>query len=458
MNYKSKTILASAGLAYLLLMGSCTERHDNPDVGPDAPIRENVIVKNGTQSRISSTLYEFRANRLCVYVSSDEISSVDDLSAHSYCMVALIPVLLGEEFDILQEKSTFAIASYDSSAQDYDLYAAPGDNEGVSGGHCRVVLDEEKGYLVVDYKVECEDGRELAVYDSLACSFTLPDVAGNYIMCYDAKKPVNAAFYDDTQDGMLGIWLTPSAIDWFEVGHVGYNDINDAVSYLSVYVPENKLPESLQDIKTYDEDFVVAYMNREKDINNPLVLRITKDNADQAEGYISVSRAEGENSFNVIVDLTVEGEHVAANFSGRCKSVEDKPDIVYDNSVTFAGETFSIGSVIVDRLSKQDSGEVDVWICHAEGVQDIGTMGQSSPVELASYPTRWIGDAENEYYAGFSANKSMSVSYDGHTWNYASGAIGTAMLKDMGEDVYYVRFWNNADISFEWMGKVTVLK
>jgi len=52
----------------------------------------------------------------------------------------------------------------------------------------------------------------------------------------------------------------------------------------------------------------------------------------------------------------------------------------------------------------------------------------------------------------------MSVSYDGHTWNYASGAIGTAMLKDMGEDVYYVRFWNNADISFEWMGKVTVLK
>jgi len=31
---------------------------------------------------------------------------VDDLSAHSYCTVALIPVLLGEEFDILQEKST----------------------------------------------------------------------------------------------------------------------------------------------------------------------------------------------------------------------------------------------------------------------------------------------------------------------------------------------------------------
>lgn len=458
MNCASKTNLIATGLAYLLLMGGCTEKHDNPDIAPDTDIKENTIIKNEVEKEISSTLYEFRSNRLCVYMSSEEISSIDDLSEHSYCTVALIPVLLGEEFDILQEKSTFAVASYDSSARDYDLYAAPGDNEGVSSGHCRVVLNEEKGYLVVDYKVECEDGRELAVYDSLACSLKLPDVAGNYIMGYDAKKPVNAAFYDDTQDGMLGIWLTPSAIDWFEVGHVGYNDINDVVSYLCIYVPENKLPESLQDIKTYDEDFVVAYMNREKDINNPLVIKITKDNADKAEGYISVSRAEGENSYNVIADLTVEGEHFAANYTGSCKSVEDKPDIVYDNSVTYGGQTISIGSVIVDRLSKQSSGEVDVWICHVEGVQDIEAMQKSSPVELSSYPLRWIGDAQNEYYAGFSANKSMSVSYDGHTWDYASGAIGTAMLKDMGDDVYYVKFWNNADISFEWMGKVTVLK
>ncbi len=458
MNYTCKTILIAGVLACMMAMGSCTKKHETPDVTPDTPARVNVITRNGEAEEIVSTIYEFRANRLCVYMSSEEISSIDELNGHSYCSVALIPVLLGEEFDILQEKSTFAVASYDAAAGDYDLYAAPGDNEGVSGGHCRVVLDEEKAYLVVDYKVECEDGRTLAVYDSLACVLKLPDVAGNYIMGYDAKKPVNAAFYDDTQSGSLGIWLTPSAIDWFEVGHVGYNDIHDVVSYLCIYVPENKLPESLQDIKSYDEDFTVVYMNREKDINNPLVIEITKDNAARAQGYISVSKAEGENSYNVIADLTFDGEHFAANYTGVCKSVEDKPEIIYDNSVTYGSQTFSIGSVIVDRLSKQDSDAVDVWICQSQGVTDIETMQNSSPVQLSGYPVKWIGDAQTEYYAGFSANKAMSVIYDGHTWNYASGAIGTAMLKDMGNDVYYVKFWNNADISFEWMGGVTVIE
>ncbi len=448
-----KTIL---GACVLMCAAGCVESNDTPDPTPEE--KTNYITWNGETSPIVSTLYEFKANRLCVYVSSEEISSIEELDNHDHCTVALIPILLGEEFDIMKEKSTFAVAHYDVVEQDFDLYAAPGDNEGISSGRCRVELNEESGYLVVDYTLQGENGESLAVYDSLACSLILPDVASNYIMCYDAKKPINAAFYDDRAEGALGIWLTPGDIDWFEVGHIGYSDINDVVSCLCIYVPSDNLPESLQDIQSTDREFSIVYTNLEKDLNNPLVIQVSSEVKNGAEGYYSVSRAEGENSYNVILDLYFKGEHIAANFTGQCKSVEDKPEILYSNSVTYGDESFSIGSIIVDRRAEQTTGLVDVWMSATLGIKDLDTIKESSPVSLVGYPIDWIGDSEKEYYAGFSANESLAISYDGKTWSKATGSRGTAMLKDFGNDQYYVRFMNNPDISFEWMGKVIVLR
>lgn len=449
-----KTVLLAS---ILMAAAACNEKNDVPSPVP-AEEGTGSISWKGETSPVATTLYEFRANRFCVYVSQDEIASLEELDVHDHCTVAMIPVLLGTEFDIMEEKSTFAVAHYDAQLQDFDLYAAPGDNEGISSGYCRVELNEESGYLVVDCVLQTEGGESLSVYDSLACSFNLPDVAGNYIMCYDAKKPVNAAFYDDTTPGKLGIWLTPSAIDWFEVGHVGYNDINDVVSYLCLYVPDDNLPESLTDIQNYDGEFTLVYMNREKDLNNPLLIQLTEENRSSAEGIISLSRAEGENSYNALVDITAGGEHIAANFTGQCRSVTDKPEIIYANSVTCGDDTFAIGSVIVDRGAQQTDEAIDVWICAAAGVTDLTAMQANSPILLDNYPLRWLGDAQNEYYAGFSANRAMSVSYGGTTWSGDLGSVGTAMLKDLGDGQYYVKFWNNPDISFEWMGPVTVIE
>lgn len=429
---------------------------DNPGGGPDTPpaVRENCIVENGVKSEIGSTFVEFISNRLCFVVSADKVESIDALPDHTNYTVSVLPVLLGKEFNLKSETTTYSVARYNASESvgDYDIYITPGDLESTQFGYCRVVLDEQKGYAVLDLSLRQNDGTEVSVYDSLACDLRLPETSGNYIKAHGSTKPINAAFYELTNNGYVNLYFTPGAIDY-------YDEIESATSYVCLSVLDRKLPVGTQDVATTTAQYVVLYFNQEGEyFNSPLNIQFGTGFREGASGTFDVIHGSAEGEYSVSMNLSYNGFGIELSYSGVCRSTALKPEKpAVGNSFTFEGAEHKIKSVIVDRTAA--NGLVDLFFSETSRVETVDGMLAASPVVFAGFSSKAIGpDSEGEpLYCGFSQFPNFEVSYSGKSWNYANGSTGTIVVSDLGGSEYYVKFYNNAELSLEWQGKATVL-
>lgn len=435
-----------------------TGGEDNPGAGgsPETPaaVRENCIVENGVKSGIGSTFVEFMSNRLCFVVSADKVESINDLSGHTNYTVSVLPVLLGGEFDLKSETATYSVARYNAleSIADYDIYITPGDLDATQYGHCRVVLDETEGYAVLDLGLRQNDGTEVSVYDSLACDLKLPQTSGNYIKAHGSTKPVNAAFYEKTDNGFVNLYFTPGAIDYF-------NEIESTTSYVCLSVLDRKLPVGTQDVTATTAQYGVIYFNQEGEyFDSPLYIQFGQGYSDGASGTFDVIHGAEEGEYSVSMDLSYNGFGIELSYSGVCRDASlmpEKPAVA--NSFTYGGTEHPIKSVIVDRTAV--NGLVDLLFSETPGVGTLDDMMEASPVVFAGFPSYAIGpDSEGEpRYCGLSQFRDFEVRYSGKSWSYASGATGTIIVSDLGTGEYYVKFYNNAEIAVEWQGIPTVL-
>lgn len=452
-------VMAAVMIGALVSCGKNTDvtgGEDNPGGGPDTPgaVRENCIVENGVKSGIGSTFVEFMSNRLCFVVSADKVESIGDLSDHTNYTVSVLPVLLGREFNLKSETTTYSVARYNASESvaDYDIYITPGDLDATQYGHCRVVLDEAKGYAVLDLGLKQNDGTEVTVYDSLACDLKLPQTSGNYIKAHGSTKPVNAAFYEKTDNGYVNLYFTPGAIDYFD-------EIESTTSYVCLSVLDRKLPVGTQDVTTTTAQYGLIYFNQEGEyFNSPLYIQFGQGYSDGASGTFDVIHGSKEGEYSVSMDLSYNGFGIELNYSGVLKDASLKPEKpAVGNSFTYGGAEHPIKSVVVDRTAANSL--VDLFFSETPGLSTVEGMMAASPVVFSGFPSYAIGpDSEGEpLYCGFSQFPNFEVSYSGKSWSYSNGSTGTIIVSDLGSGEYYVKFYNNAELALEWQGKAVVL-
>lgn len=455
-DFTALVIVASIALV------SCGKEGGNPgnaDENPggggsaEAPlpsVRKNCIVENGVESGIGTTFVRFLNNRLCFVVASDTMAGEDELPRHDNYTISVLPTLLGKTFDLKTETTAYSVARYSASDVDYDIYVTPHDLDDTKFGTCRVVLDETKKYAVLDLSLTQEDGTEISVYDSLACGLVLPSASvNNYYWSrvdgVEAKKPVNSAFYQRTDNGYVNIYLTPGAIDYFD-------ELDATTSYVCLSVLDGKMPVGEQNIATTSSPFVLIYRTQEGAyIQNPLTVQLFNDYVDGYTGSFSVAKVESEGEYSV--SIKVSGKvGLDIFFSGVCKSSEITRQI--PNEFVYNDEATEINSVIVDKLSLNT---VDVWLTGEAGVTDLAAMQKTGYVWISGVPSSKVGSSGNEMPCGFSLYENLKVTYAGNTWCKANKNSGTVTLTEFGGDDYYVKFTNYAGFSLEWQGQATVV-
>lgn len=461
MKFTNFTTLALAAVLTLASCGKENTDFENKTPGdgntekPLPAVRKNCIVENGVESEIGTTFVRFLSNRLCFVVSSDKMDDMGDLPQHDNYTVSVLPTLLGTKFDLKSETTTYSVTRYSAKEEDYDIYVSPYNVDETRSGTCRVVLDETKKYAVLDLSLTQEDGTTISVYDSLACDLVLPSASvKNYYWSkvggVEAKKPINSAFYQKTDNGYVNIYLTPGAIDYFD-------ELDATTSYVCLSVLDGKMPVGEQNIQTTTVQFVLLYRTQEGDyIQNPLTVQLYNDDnfgrgIDNYTGTFSVAKGEKEGEYSVSINVSGEvGLDIL--FNGVCKSSEITRQI--PNEFVYNKKATKINSVIVDKISLNT---VDVWLTGESGVTDFDGMQKTDCVHIAGFPSTKVGSAENESPWGFSLCESLMVMYAGNTWNYANGDSGTVTITDLGDDIYYIKFLNYADFSLEWRGKATVV-
>lgn len=414
---------------------ACNDNDDNtPATVKDkglADLEAETIVVGGEKSAVgSAAVAPFSEGVYLVATPEEGIESADDIFAtDQYVYVWVAPGLVGQEFDLIDEKSSFTVMAvwgddiFVSAANDMTS-----EESGLAEGKCLVKKDGDKYEAFV--KMKTVEGVEISMR---AAAVLTEEVNSNTISYDEVSKPLRAAFYT-IDDGAHLLYFTPSEVDYF-------GEMQESSIY---YVYVMLMNEELATGKTIDlegnEEVIVGLVDNEHtdEYGDPSMFYAV-------EGSIKIT-VNGEGEYEVYLDAKLDNEkNVTVEFAGVCTSADAEKEV--SNSFTFNGNTTPIRTVYLDKSAGEQ------WVVYFSGMSDatFDEAKEYSPVKITLPP---FGEDYEEF--GFSVYNFMSIEYGPNVWNNANGSVGTVKASLNGT-VLKTEFTNYEGFNGEYEGEVNIV-
>ena len=414
--------------AVVFMFAACTTPDVNNGGGNDGgiPIPEPTPELAVNTFSINDVVGEFKSVALAqmeeyiylVATPTADLASADDIfGADEFVYVLVGPQLVGKEFDLMTEQSTYTIMSYLAGAVLEGV--APEATYEISAGKASFVIENNVATAKAD--ITLANGVVLRLHLSAEQQVVVNE---NTIARGDEEKPLRAAFYMADEEATT-LYFTPGNIDYF-------TGIYDVTWYTYISVPTALVNGEKQALG--EESLIMFGMGDNVDYDN--YVEIYGDDLQGATGYYTISN-KGEGVYAADINITVNGVLYKVSFDGTCVSVFAEPE-KKTNYLSYNGEEYEISAA---ELTEANSLYTFTF-----------TTSSGKDLVLTAPDFAFGGDSY-----GFSQSTDFTVSYDGKVFSKANGNNGTmtAYYKVMSQ-VLELDFTDYDQLNFNYTGAVTV--
>ncbi|MBP3482730.1 MAG: hypothetical protein J6K28_04980 [Alistipes sp.] len=425
---------------------ACSD-NDNKGNGPVEggleSLKAQTIVIGGNKSAVGSAVAAPFSGMVYVAATSESgLSTYDEISeTGKYIYVLVSPSLIGKEFDLMTELSSFTVMAVWGT----DIYVAAAqetssEDSGIVEGKCLVKNDGNKYEAFVTMKTV--EGVEISMR---AAAVAEEEVNNNTISYDEVSKPIRASFYmveeELAEDEVTVVsrahflYFTPSGVDYFD----------EMMEMAKYYVYITLMNEELATGRTIDlegnEDVMVGLVDYEN------------TDEDGYESYFAVTegslkiKVTGEGEYEVFLDAKLDNQkNVSVEFTGACTPVDAVKEM--SNSFEFNGNTVPINTVFIEKTSAQ------MWTLYFSGMSGatFEEAKEYSPLKMTLPP---LGEEYEGY--GFSVYDFMSIEYGPNVWSNAQGSVGTVQASLVG-NVLKTEFTNYENLKGEYEGEVNIVE
>lgn len=408
-------------LAFLLCVG-CT----SPDGSMSAEHQPNTYEVAGQSGSFASVVAETNVDGNIMVAASPRagLKSVNSvMEADEYLFIAISPLLHGETIDLCTETIAYTVISTLRNAPIQCV--AVGDTKELRAGAACVCYDDMQGVLRATLDASLASGVTLTAKMEAKCTL---DIITSSMSRGSEVKPVRAAFYDTTTEGVTTLYLSPGGVDYA-------SQLTDVSFYMALRIDNSQLSGEVRDIQSVGVDSAFAFGVVDNWYTSKSVA-ISATDMKGASGTFAVQQL-GDKEYSLALEITINNVCYAASFSGECVSVEEAPVVDDANRITYAGVRSALCSATLTKGSP--------WRVMLD-VED------GSQVVITAPDNFFDGSAK-----GFSQSADFTVSYDGRTYSKANGDSGTmTALYDESQGVLAVEFSNYNNLDIYYSGVVLV--
>lgn len=426
---KMRTLLKITSAILALAVISC----EKPQVDPQQPGTEHPGIEQPTPEvpetpelpQLEVNTYEVDGERnpfgsvavsnfgeyVCIAATPAEgVENFDDVfEQDEYFYVAISPLLVGHEFDMMQEEKLFTVMSTMDGA--FLESVAPSMTEEIVSGTC--LFDYKEGVAAVEAHIELADGTYLSVKLSaeepgIIVNENVFAIAGN-------QKPVRTAFCL-VEDGVTALYITPAGIGYFA-------DLEITTYYAYVILDSSKCHGRTLGV----EDLIaVGYADNFNEL-------IVDSREVKTTGTVNVvSDPDDPTHYVVAMNLDFDGTSLEVSFDGKTLDANVKE--VIESKFKYEGKSYGITGVSLGYMPEKD----DVYA--------VRVKTERNDELLISLPAKFLdGNAH-----GFSQSADLYIEYDGVTYSKANGSSGTVTVGvNDGMITINVTNYKNLEIIYE---------
>ena len=379
---------------------------------PELPQLEvNTYEVDGERNPFGSVAVSNFGEYICIAATPAE--GVEDFEEvfdqDEYFYVAISPLLVGQEFDMMQEEKLFTVMSTLDGA--YLESVAPSMTEEIVSGTC--LFDYKEGVAAVEAHIALADGARLSVKLSaeepgIIVNENVFAIAGN-------QKPVRTAFCL-VEDGVTSLYITPAGISYFA-------DLEITTYYAYVILDSSKCHGRTLGV----EDLIaVGYADNFNEL-------VVDSREVPATGMVNVAAdPEDPTHFIVAMNLDFDGTSLEITFDG--KALDAKVKEVKESKFKYDGKTYGITGVSLGYMPEK------------EDVYAVRVMTERGDEAVISLPAKFLdGNAH-----GFSQSADLYFEYDGVVYSKAGGFSGTVTV-GVADGVIKIKVTNykNLQITYE---------
>lgn len=426
---KMRTLLKITAAMVALAVISCEKPQVDPQQpGPEQPDTEqptpevpetpelpqlevNTYEIGGERNPFGSVAVSNFGEYVCIAATPAEgVENFDEVfEQEEYFYVAVSPLLVGQEFDLMQEERLFTVMSTLYGA--YLESVAPSIREEIVSGTC--LFDYKEGVAAVEAHIQLADGAYLSVKLSaeepgIVVNENTFAIAGN-------QKPVRTAFRL-VEDGVTALYLTPAGISYFD-------DLPITTYYAYVILDSSKCHGRTLGV----EDLIaVGYADNFNEL-------IVDSREVKTTGIVNVAAdPDDPTHFVVAMDLDLDGTSLEVSFDGKTLDANAKE--VIESKFKYEGKSYGITGVSLGYMPEK--GDVYAVRVKTERNDEV----------VISLPAKFLdGNAH-----GFSQSADLFIEYDGVVYSKANGSSGTVTIGvDDGMININVTNYNNLEIIYE---------
>lgn len=400
-----KVISGMTSLAELQIFGQEHTDDPAPQLGDDS------YMLDGKEGKFSSVHVSNLGEYICIAATPE--GGVADFNAifqqDEFFYVAVSPLLIGKEFDLMTEDALFTVMSTLNGA--FLESVAPSMREEITEGRC--IFNYADGKAEVEIRLVMADGTSLQARLSAEDAGIV--VNENIFEIGGVEKPVRTAFHL-REDGTTAVYLTPAGIEYFD-------ELEITTYYAYLILDDSQCNGKVLDVN----DIISAGY---ADNFNGLVFDSSQT---RTSGTVSVTSDPLDPAhFIVVADLDFEGTTLKLRFDGT--ALDAKMSETVENRIIYEDVTYAISDVTLDETAKE-SGIYRI-------LMNAGTAGTL----IITLPTAFLDGKAH----GFSQSPDLYIEFDGKTFSKAEGFSGTVTIGVEGDMMRMeVTNYDNLEITYK---------
>lgn len=369
-----------------------------PDVGNYVAINGEVITLNSMGYMVNNVA-DLGLQYAMVMTPAEGLDTYDAMiDSGEYLFLSLGEELIADaqEIDVMDISADDEMYMFFAFLEGIDIEDYAFDHSSIAEGVIRVTIDAETCDLTLDARYKMRGGDRLRVLATLPL-FATPEEPEDVVNTFSynwanisKKFAVGAAFVEETLEGVVYTLCVDDVKTY-----VSYED----TVFLRVEVAGRRADDSFKfDVATCDEAFNMWLCDPIRGMD----LRVNNERREGCSGEFSVQ--EGV----VVCELrygatNADNVEFSAAYGGKCRSVNECYDIVYDERTTL----FVPRSVVLENSSE----EFKIYVSSKEGATTVAAMADAEVV--IAYPSDgWETLLKGNFVSG-SSHRTMSFTLNG---------------------------------------------
>lgn len=380
---------------------------------PECPeLRQNTYLLEDELYEFESVFVSNFGEYLCIAATPEAGAEDFDavLEQEEYFYVAISPLLMGKEFDLMQEDDLYTVmSSLDGMSIET---VAPGMTAEIISGECS--FNYENGCAAVDLNIVLADGTR---FETLL-SAEEPDlvVNENRFAIDGVEKPVRTAFHL-LENGTTTLYLTPAGISFFD-------ELEIVTYYAYIILDDEKCHGKTLGV---NDVIAVGYVDN--------VNMMTVDSREYAAtGTLNVA-GDPENPAHYVVAADVNIGGVPLNLRYDGSTIDALAKKVVKNEFIYEGTSYGITEVCLNLEPNP-----------VENTCTVMVFTEREDVVYITMPVDFLdGNAH-----GFSQSKNLYIKYNDVIYSKAEGYSGTVTVGIDGDTIKInVTNYDNLEVIYE---------